>query len=199
MYFSETARAQAAGHTVRADILVEFRFQSETIRLWRSGFGKLRTNDGRLWDGFANLGSIDGLNQAAKGQAPTQSFTVSGIEQRFVEIAKASRDEYFGRYVFTYLQFFRDEGGTPNDWQCLDNPYALTMRRMENLQLVTAKDSNGTKTTTLSVKAETPFSFRKRPPNGFNTDRDQRLRHNDDPGMEFVAGIDSSTITWPDY
>ena len=188
MDFSATIAAQLAGTTVRVDALVEFQFVSQTIRLW-NGLGDLQTSDGKTWQGIAGIGQIDGLSQAINGVAPTQTFSISGVDARFADIVRGDFAEYYRQPVVTVKQFFGE------DWQTLDAPYAIAERQMENIQLKRTPGEEGP-VYTVSVTAETPFITRRRPPFGFLTDRDQRARHPTDAGLDQVAGIDGKPITW---
>lgn len=193
MNFSSAAQAQMAGQIVRCDVLAEFQFLSETIRLW-NGFGPLPTLDGKVWEGVAGMGDISGLSQSYNGSAPPLTLSISGVDARFAAKAKAESEEYFNRPIVVFLQFFTE------DWQPLDNPYGLTMARMTNLtsQMKTAPDGKS-KTYTVSITAETPFAVRRRPPFGYFTDRDQKLRYPGDNGLSRVAGIDNRVIRFPDW
>lgn len=188
MDFSSAIAAQLAGRVVRVDALVEFQFASQTIRLW-NGFGSLPTLDGKVWQGIAGLGQIDGLSQALNGVAPTQTFTVSGVDARFASLAREDRAEYYRQPVVTYLQFF-DE-----DWQPLDNPSSIALRQMDTIQLKRSQVDDGF-VYSVSITAETPFTTRRRPAYGYLTDRDQQQRFPGDLGLNQVAGIDGKPITW---
>src|SRR4051812_46079433 len=120
MQFSAAAKAQLAGELVRVDVLVEMQFVSGTIRLW-NGFGPLKTLDAREWMGTAAMGDISGLSQSINGSAPPLSISLSGVDPAFAMKAKAEASEYYNRPLVVYLQFFNEA------WQCLDNPYGLTM------------------------------------------------------------------------
>jgi len=191
MNFSAAVKEQMEGRLVRLDYLVEFRFASSTVRLW-NGFGPLGTQDSKVWEGLAGLGSLTGLQQAINGTAPEQTLTLSGVDARFASIARGEREEYYGRAVLVYLQFF-DEA-----WQTLDSPYAVSMRLMDRLTQTMAQGEDGP-VYTVSVSAETPFVTRRRPGFGYLTDRDQQQRYPGDRGLERVAGIDQKTIIFPDY
>lgn len=180
-----------AGQVVRCDVLAEFMFVSETIRLW-NGFGDLPTLDGKTWQGIAGLGDISGLSQSYNGSAPPLSLSVSGVDARFAAKAKDEASEYFNRPIVIYLQFFTE------DWQPLDNPYGLTMARMTNLTSQMKSGPEG-KVYTVAVTAETPFAVRRRPPFGYYTDRDQQIRYPGDKGLSRVAGIDNRVIRFPDW
>lgn len=192
MQFPSAIAAQLAGDTVRVDALVEFDFVSGKIRLW-NGFGSLVTSDGKTWEGLAGLGSIDGLTQSYNGSAPAQTFTVSGVDERFAAKARGEQSEYYRRAVIVYLQFF------DANWQTLDAPFAISLRQMDVIKASREETDDGP-VFRVSITAETPFVTRRRPPFGYWTDRDQRQRHGEsDVSLNRVAGIDGKNITFPDY
>lgn len=191
MDFSTAAKAQMAGQIVRADILAEFLFLSETIRFC-NGFGTLVTLDGKSWEGTKGLGEISGLSQSYNGSAPPIQVSVSGVDERFAQMVKDDREEWLNRFVVFYFQLFTE------DWQPLDNPYGLTMARMTNMSSHMKNDDEG-KVYTVAITAETPFAVRRRPPFGYFTDRDQKLRYPGDNGLSRVAGIDNRVIRFPDW
>lgn len=191
MDFEPAIQEQLAGRLVRCDALVEFRFVSETVRVW-NGFGPLQTIDGRVWSGLAEMGRISGLAQAINGKAPAQSFTLSGVDSTFAAKARADSAEYENRPVLVYLQFFDEK------WACLGAPVALSFRFMGQITASMSQGDNGP-VYAVTITAETPFTNRRRPSHAYNTDRDQQSRHPGDRGMERAAGIDNKQITFPDY
>lgn len=189
MNFSNAAKVQMAGGTVRASLLVELQFLSGNAWLWEGG-GQIKTLDGRTWQGTGGLGSVEGVSQSVNGVAPEVRFVLSGVDAEFALKAKGESEEYLYRPALVYIQFF-DEA-----WQCLDNPYALMFLRMTGLDVRFESADQG-RVYEVGVTAETPFAVRRRPPFGYLTDRDQQLRHPGDRGLERVAGIDNKNIIWP--
>lgn len=189
MNFSNAAKVQMAGGTVRAALLLELQFLSGNEWLWEGG-GTISTLDGRTWEGTGGLGSIDGISQAVNGVAPEVLFRLSGVDADFALKAKGESDEYLYRPSLIYIQFFDDA------WQPLDNPYSLMFVRMTGLEAKFDSTEQG-RIYEVAVTAETPFAVRRRPPFGYLTDRDQQLRHPGDRGLERVAGIDNKNIVWP--
>lgn len=191
MNFSSAAKAQMSGATVRCDILAEFQFVSGTVRVW-NGFGALTTLDAKVWQGVAGLADISGISPSLNGSAPPISMTLSGVDSTFAAKAKAEASEYYYRPVVFYLQFFGD------GWECLDNPYGLTMARMTQLTARRESTEEGM-VHTVTLTAESPFAVRRRPKFGYLTDRDQQARFAGDRGLERVAGIDNKPITFPAF
>ncbi|GLR55127.1 hypothetical protein KYK30_31745 [Shinella yambaruensis] len=189
MNFSEAAKIQMAGGTVRAALLLELQFTSGNEWLWEGG-GPIKTLDGRTWEGTGGLGSIEGISQAVNGVAPEVRFRLSGVDADFAAKAKGETEEYLYRPALIYIQFF-DEA-----WQPLDNPYSLMFVRMTGLA-PSFESTDAGRVYEVAVTAETPFAVRRRAPYGYLTDRDQQLRHPGDRGLERVAGIDNKNIIWP--
>jgi hypothetical protein len=190
MNFPSAIKAQLEGRSVFMDALVEFQFASDIIRLW-NGAGTLRTLDDREWEGLAGMGEISGFDQAIDGTAPLQTFALSGVDSRFAAVARGHSSEYYRLPALVFLQFF-DE-----DWQPLDNPFAVTARQMQTLRATRSQDQNGF-IYRVSVDAETPFTTRRRPRGSYYTDRDQKTRYPDDKGFEFMSTVEL-TIWFPDY
>lgn len=191
MDFSEAISAQLAGRVVRVAWLARFDFASGTQRYW-PGFGPLVTSGGHEWTGTQGMASIGEIAASIGGSAPEQTFTLSGIDADFVAAAQASKAEYYGRLCFVYFQFF-DEA-----WQVLDAPVAFWWGKMYSITAAQQADDNGF-TRTITLSAESVFSSRRRPRYGTYTDRDQQMRFPGDKGCQRVMGIQSKTITFPDY
>lgn len=193
MDFPETIEAQIAGRAVRMACLMRFDFLSGTGRYWM-GFGPLVTNDAQTWMGANNMASIGEITSSVNGTAPEQTFTLSGIDAAFVASAKSDPTEYYGRLCFIYLQFF-DE-----DWQPLDNPFAVWWGRMYSLAVAEGPaDSGEGFERTITLSAESPFASRRRPRYGYYTDRDQQSRFPGDLACERTAGMQSKLVIFPDY
>ena len=191
MDFPETIQAQNSGLSVRLSPLVFFDFASGAGRYW-FGFGRLKTNDDHLWVGTNDLASLGNIDLPLGGQAPEQTFTLSGVDSTFVAKAKADPDEYRNRTCTVFLQWFND------DWSPLDLPFAFWVGRMAGLSVSQSADDQGF-TRTITLRAESLFAGRKRPVFGRYTDRDQQARYPGDKGCERTAGIQQKRVTFPDY
>lgn len=62
-FFNTAQLAEFAKHEVRLDFLVEFRFASETMRVW-NGNTALETG-GNRYEAMYGYGSIDGIGMAS--------------------------------------------------------------------------------------------------------------------------------------
>lgn len=191
MDFSPAIEAQLSGKTVRKAPLIELMFASGTVYLW-NGFRKLRTLDGRLWEGTKGHGQLTGLQQSFEGNAPQMTLELSAVDQRFITTAIGETDEYYDRMVRIWAQFF------DADWQPLGLPYARQWGLMKSLTPSREAEEDGF-SRKIVLNIESPFAKRRRPRHGFMTDRDQQNRFTGDRGCERVAGIQNRTIAWPDY
>jgi hypothetical protein len=194
MDFSETILAQIKGRKIRRARLVEFDFVSGPIRVW-NGARRLRTKDGKEWQGMFGFGRIEGLQQAINGDAPEMRFSVSGVAAAFVQKARGEASEYFNRRVLVFSQFFAGEDDEDfNPWEPIDNPFAEAWGIMRALTYEKTAEEGGFRRI-VTISAETPFgATKKRPPFSYVTDTDQRQRFPDDRGMERVAGIEAKLI-----
>lgn len=196
--FPETIAADLAGKKVQACFLVLFDFTSAPVRLWIGGNGRLRTNDGALWDGLGQIGAISGVEQAVNGDAPEMSFTLSGVDSAILRLARAEySDEVKGRIVYVLVQFFGvEDPDDPDNQRPLDLPYPIAAGRCLRPEFLTNRES-GEKAVT--IKAESLFSLRSRPRYAMYTDADQQRRFPGDKGFEFVGTLINKVVTWPDY
>ncbi|PZQ18957.1 MAG: hypothetical protein DI565_00705 [Ancylobacter novellus] len=190
MNFSEAIAAQLAGETIRRGLLVEFDFASGVKRVW-NGEGALQTSDGKIWEGLFGLGSVSGLAQAINGSAPEILLSVSGVDPDFANRVKGESAEYLNRAVIVFSQFF-DES-----WQTLDAPFAIVWAKMRGMKVRREVDDDVV-VRTVTIKAETPFGeTKRRPRNGYCTDRDQQTRYPGDRGCERTPGLESKLIEFP--
>lgn len=201
--FPETIARQLAGGKVECANLVLFDFASRPMRLWLGG-GTLETNDGNQWSGVSKLGDMKGIEQAVNGEAPQATFTLSGVDDEIIRVARDEfRTEAKGRLARVYFQFFGvDDPADPDNQRPLDNPYPCWAGRM--LQPSFAMDDGGdgeAATGTITVTAESIFSLRSRPRWSMLTDRDQAGRYPGvvDKGFQFVADVVNKVVTWPDF
>jgi hypothetical protein len=167
-------------------LLVQFAFLSEVKRVW-TGFGDLRTPDGRVWSGLGEVIGVDGLQGPLSGSAPAGKVTVSGVSPSLVPIALSELDEYTGRPVAFFFAVFANRsliGGA--------NP--LGLRIMTTLQI----DRTG-ETRTMSINHESPYVGRNNPANGWYTDRDQQSRYHGDRFCERTPFLLFKQERWPDY
>ena len=96
---STEMQAVASAYLVRPIYLVKMEFDSDDVNLW-SGLGNL-VYDGDTYIGTGDLMDISPVKESEELIANGVNFTVSGIKQSLVSIA---RDEpYQGRKITLYL------------------------------------------------------------------------------------------------
>lgn len=193
--FPETIKMALAGGKVEAANLVEFAFATDTVRLWM-GNGILATNDGEAWFATGTFGDMKGIEQAINGEAPEATFTLSGIDD---EIMRLARDEWQSearaRPVRVYVQFFGvDDPADPDNQRPLDLPYPVAGFRMLKPTFTFTPDGKRS----VQISAESIFSLRSRPRHAMNTDADQKRRFPGDKGFQFVADVINKVLAWPD-
>ena len=187
-FLPQTIAEQAAGRQVLASELVFLDFLDQPMRYWR-GAGRLRTNNGAIWEGTNGLGEISGLDQPLGTIAPSASLTLSGVDQRVVVLSRQQSDRVTGRKCQIYLQFFTAA------WAPLDNPLPIWAGEMDRLTY----DWKGENTYSVTLSVEGKWTGRRKSPFGFYTDTDQKRRFPGDRGLEQVASLVSKTIGWPSY
>jgi hypothetical protein len=178
--------AIVGGSVVEHVFLVKFDFLSETKRV-HTGFGKLRTLDGNLWDGLGELVAISGLTGMRSGSAPAGKITASGVSPDLLPIALGEEDEYSGRPVAIFFQAFSDR--VP-----VGNPCPLLLRIMTSISIDRTGD-----TRSLSINHESPYVGRNNPANGWYSDRDQQARYPGDRFCERTPFLFFKQERWPDY
>lgn len=194
-FFTADQIERMAASVVRCGFVVEFRFTSETVRVW-NGTTEMESN-GNTYQPMYGYGSIDGLSMSSSGASETVTFTLSGLPDKspdFLGKVIGETSEVDQNLVVVSLQFFDD------DWQPEGAPAPLWWGFMQPPR-VSRTEMDGTQGATQSVTltAENAFFNRSRPPLGRYTDRDQQARSNGDKFFQFVGSLLFKTFTYPDY
>jgi hypothetical protein len=166
--------------------LIKLDFVSATKRVW-TGFGRLRTLDGNLWDGLGEMVAIDGIANAMSTAATAGKLTVSGVSPDLLPKAIGEESEFLQRPVSIFLQAAR--GGA-----LIGNPCPLALRLMTSMEV-----SRQGATRSISINHESPYIGRRNPPNGNYTDRDQQRRFPGDRACERTPTLLYKNERWPDY
>lgn len=174
----------ASGLSVSAGILFQFEFLSQTMRFW-DGLRTLTTVDDRTWQGSGSVISVSGLEHRPNMGASPATFTMSGVQNEFIQFAAGNQQEVVGRPCAVFIQFMADET-TP-----LDNPVAIWSGNMDTLSF---RAGSGDQSITLT--AESLFVNRIRAPYGYMTDRDQQTRFPGDTGMTLMPVLINKSVTW---
>lgn len=194
-FFTPSQIATLSESTVRLDLLAEFQFQSETIRVW-NGNTKL-TAGGHDWQPMYGAGTIEGLAMSGGTVSETVSFTLNGLPDQSADfLAKALEEtpDVVQQLVIVFLQLFGD------DWQPVGTPIGLFWGFMQppGINRSPAQDESGS-TQSITLTAENAFFNRSRPPFGRFTDRDQQTRYPGDRFFQFVPQLLFKNIVYPDW
>ena len=178
---STEMQAVASADLVRPIYLVKMEFDSGDVNLW-SGLGNLVYN-GDTYIGTGDLMAISPVKESEELIANGVNFTVSGIKQSLVSIA---RDEpYQGRQITLYLGAF-DENA-----DIISSPVILFGGFMD---VMTISDSG--ETSTISISAENKLIAFDRASVRRFTAEDQKIDYPLDKGFEFVSQIAQQEIIW---
>jgi hypothetical protein len=177
----ETVRKREA----EAAFLIEFFFVSQTKRVW-TGFGPLRTLDGRMWEGLGAVVDIE-IGAGIGTHAAPGHLLMSGVDPDIVTMANGDVGDMIDRMVAIYLQPLNSSG-------LYGLPVSLGRRIMKNLE--SSRDAG---TRTIAVNHEGFYTGKRRPPAGLLSDRDQQKRHPGDKGLERIFALLFKQEAWPDY
>jgi hypothetical protein len=178
---STEMQAVASAELVRPIYLVKMEFASGDLHLW-SGLGNL-VYSGDTYVGTGDLMAISPVKESEELTANGINFTVSGIKQSLVSLA---RDEpYQGRKITLFLGAF-DENA-----DIISSPVVLFSGFMD---VMTISDSGETSTITIAAENKL-ISFDRSSIRRF-TAEDQKIDHPTDKGFEFVSKIAQQEIVW---
>lgn len=191
MEFSRLQRRLLQGEKINLARMAEFHFASGVQRYW-PGHTEFTDLEGNRWYPTMGMGAVTGIRQSHNGTAPELKFELSGIDRRFMRIARSAGDEYYNRLVRVMWQFFDD------DWNLLGNPLVMTWGLMKTMSSKRQTDEE-TQLQSLVLTAESPFEGRARARNSYLTDTDQRRRSPGDAICSRLAGIETKLITFPAF
>lgn len=167
--------------------LIKLDFLSGTKRVW-TGFSRLQTLDGQIWDGLGELVSIEGLSAAMNGSATAGSLGLSGVSPEVLASAiSEDNEEFMQRPVSIFLQVFKDR-------KLFGAPCPIALRIMTSMEISQTGD-----TRSITLNHESPYIGRNNPANGWYSDRDQQNRYPGDKFCERVFMNISKIDRWPDY
>lgn len=167
-------------------ILIRFDFVSELKRVF-TGFGRLKTLDGQVWDGIGDVVAIDGLAGGLSGAASTGTMTVSGVSADLLSKAIGEKSQFIQRPVSFYLQ-------TAQNGALVGRPCALGLRIMTSMEVSRTANQR-----TISISHESPYIGRNNPAYGTYADRDQQSRFAGDRFCERVPFLLFKQERWPSY
>lgn len=186
MALPEDVSAVVSSRNPGIGFLIKFDFVSVTKRVW-TGFGKLPTLDGNVWDGLGDIISIDGLSQLSSTSASSGTLTVSGVSASLLQTAIGEEDEYLQQPVSFFLQGF--QGRT-----LISNPCTLAVRIMTGMEISRTGD-----TRSIAITHESPYIGRNQGANGYYTDQDQQRRFPGDRACERTPFLVFKREAWPAY
>ncbi|MDB5620762.1 hypothetical protein [Tardiphaga sp.] len=166
--------------------LIRFSFRSATKLVW-TGFGRLPTLDGAVWEGVGDVVNIGGISGSLSGTAPSGTLTASGVSPDLLPRAIGGADDYLQRPVQILLQAFDDR-------RRVGNPCPLDFGLMTGIEVSRNGDSRS-----LAINYESPYVGRSNPRGGWYSDRDQQLRFPGDRGCERVPFLLFHKENWPAY
>lgn len=179
---------------VNMSLLAYFDFRDAPMPVWGGEFDL--SSGGTTWKGLGNICSVEGLEDAANLESSDMTFVVSGVDATVLSVFKdEDRADTAGRLVGVYMQF------CDADFKPVCSPYAIRAGIMGDptASIDKRSDGNGGETIVRSITlpASNLFYGRGTSRASFNTDRDQQLRHPGDRFMEFIAGLQESSIIVP--
>jgi hypothetical protein len=181
--------------TVYVAFLVEFQFQSETVRIW-NGNTPLVTG-GHTWLPTYGSGTIDGLGMSGGTSAESVTFTLNalpGQDPDILSLALSETPDVVQQLVIVYMQFL------DSDYQIVGSPFGMFWGVMQppKVSRTTADDTTGA-IQSISLMAENAFFNRSKPARGRYTDRDQQKRSPGDKFFQFTPNLLFKRIVWPDF
>ena len=175
----ERGEQMAMAYLVKAD------FMSGPACIW-TGVKDLE-HAGETWRGIGEIMQISPVRRGDNGQADPFDVTVFASDALYQSALIEFNAEARDREISVYIQFFGGRNEFP-----LGPPWQIRRGIMRGSAM--AADLG---VTSLTITADTLSSLRGRPAYAMLTDRDLRARFPDDPGLEFVAGLDGSEVEWP--
>jgi hypothetical protein len=195
--------AQLAGLTVRYADLVRFYFKSGEMRLWQ-GHGILVDGNGEQWQGIGRLGRIGAITAGPGGAIQELTLQLFG-DERMNRYFSEDAEDSAGQEAVRYLQFFDvrqfDGAGNWVEWHPIGAPLEIFRGEMGPLQSdrpAITDPAQGTGTRVISVKLLNAMINRKKPPNGYWSNKDQLARTNGtDNIFQKTSEMANASVRWP--
>jgi hypothetical protein len=161
-----------------AEMLVEMDFADGIARVW-TGSPDLVTEDGAVWLGLGELGTVEGLDQPIGTRAPLTTFVLSGIPRSRAATLRGRPQQYQRRDARLFIQLWSATG------EPIGAPVLLKTVSMDNLHL-----SATLKEVVARLDCESLMAGRNRVPAALFAEADQKQRH---PGDTFFDAADGLT------
>lgn len=178
---SDDVLQEIESSSIRPLFLVSCQFANETIYVW-TGAGDITWN-GNTYKGVGNLGSISTITETLDTQAQGISLTLSGIPTEL--LGDALDQVTTSGKAQIYLGFLSPFGSLIAD------PIPCFLGNMDQPEI-----DIGTETCTISIAVENRLSDLQRARGGRYTDQDQRARHPNDWGLQYVSVCSDIFISW---
>lgn len=159
---------------------VKLNFDSGDLRLW-TGYGDI-TVDSETYTGGGQVLNISQIEETVEVAARGISMSLNGVDSSLISLALS--ENYQTRSAKVYL-------GVLSSGAVLASPYQLFDGRMDVLTI----DDTG-ETATITMTAESRLIDLERPRLRRYTSEDQKLRHPNDTGLDFVAALQEKEIAW---
>lgn len=182
--------AELKRDVVRKATLVMFDFASGALH-WSNRTVGYKDASGQFWEG---AGEVVSISQFSGGPDNLSTFVEYGISFRWTDIdgTQISRipeifadvSEYQGRKAEMLFQFFDDNGA-------IGIPVVVNSGLMFRPTYSASID-----TLDMRITAENPLLNKRTPPFGDLTSKDQRARHPNDAGLDYVPNAATEAKDW---
>jgi hypothetical protein len=190
-------QAQIDGHLIRRSVLMHIATEPLAVRAW-TGVGPFEhagdTVDvgGGTYLGLGEMQDIPALQQLVNGVASRIELSLSGVDDRLVELADADAPDVRSKAVTLGLQFF-DEA-----WQPLGDTLWIWDGEADVIRTDTVSDPGFGRQRTITLSVGSLTTGRRRPVLSFFTRAQQRRRSDDDAFCDRTALYSADTeLPWP--
>ena len=177
---TSAVQTQLAASELEPFLAVKLNFDSGDLRLW-TGYGDI-TVDGETYTGGGHLLNISQIEETVEIAARGMTMSLNGVDSSLISLALS--ENYQTRSAKVYL-------GVLSSGSVVASPYQLFDGRMDVLTI----DDSG-ETATITLTAESRLIDLERPRLRRYTAEDQKLKHPNDTGLDFVASLQEKEIAW---
>lgn len=176
-----TIQTEVAKSAVHIVFLMEFQFDSGTLRFW-TGLGDLTWNS-VTWTGSGDVIKVTGISETQLIQAQGIQCQLAGIDSTI--LTAALTEDIQGRPLNFYMAFLDSTSAV------LADPVGPFEYRMDTF-LIDDTPQNSV----ITLTAESYLASLERPRVRRYTHEDQQIEFPGDLGLEFVADIQNKEIKW---
>ena len=177
---TSAVQTQLAATELQPFFAIKLNFDSGALRLW-TGYGDITVNS-ETYTGGGQLLGVSAIEETVEVAAKGVSMSLNGIDASLVSLALT--ENYQTRSAKIYLGFL-SSGAVVAD------PYLIFDGRMDVMTI----DDNG-ETANISLTAESRLIDLERARERRYTSDDQKVRHPNDTGLDFVASLQEKEIAW---